>query len=64
MVIDESRRRIGVRRFFSFVERSIAAGTAQVTFPPSEEATWAQGRGELGAFLTKLWRAGVLRGSS
>jgi phage tail sheath protein FI len=64
MSIDESWRRIGVRRFFNFVERSVKAGTAWVTKAPSNEATWSQVREEIEAFLTRLWRAGILSGST
>jgi hypothetical protein len=64
MSIDESWRRIGVRRFSTYVERSLAAGTAWVSTAPYNEATWTQVREEVEAFLTRLWRAGVLSGST
>jgi hypothetical protein len=64
MAIDESWRRIGVRRFLNFVGRSFRAGTEWVAFAPNNEATWTQVREEIETFLTKLWRAGILRGET
>jgi phage tail sheath protein FI len=64
MAIDESWRRIGVRRFFNYVERSLAAGTAWVSTAPYTEATWTQVREEIEAFFLRLWRAGVLSGNT
>jgi phage tail sheath protein FI len=64
MAIDESWRRIAVRRFFNYVGRSLAAGTAWVSTAPYNEATWAQVREEIEAFFIRLWRAGILSGST
>jgi hypothetical protein len=63
MAIDESWQRIGSRRFFNYVERCLEAGTAWVKIAPYGEATWTQVQEEVEAFLTRLWRAGVLLGS-
>jgi hypothetical protein len=62
MAIDESWQRIGSRRFFNYVERCLEAGTAWVKIAPYGEATWTQVQEEVEAFLTRLWRAGVLLG--
>jgi phage tail sheath protein FI len=64
MAIDESWRRISIRRFFNYVARSLAAGTAWVSTAPYNEATWTQVREEIEAFFIRLWRAGILRGNT
>jgi uncharacterized protein len=54
---------INVRRLFIFVEKSIQRGTQWVVFDINDEPTWAKVRRSISAFLTNLWRDGMLQGS-
>ena len=64
MAIDATWQPIHVRRFLNFATRAIEAGTAWVVSAPSNEETWARVTDEIAGFLRRLWRAGVLLGSS
>ena len=64
MALDTTWQPIRVRRFLNFVTRAITAGTAWVVGAPSNEPTWNRVTEEIAGFLRRLWRAGVLLGSS
>lgn len=60
---DPDWKYINVRRIFIFVEKSIQRGTQWVVFEINAEPTWARVRRSISAFLTSLWRDGVLQGA-
>jgi phage tail sheath protein FI len=64
MSSDPEWRYINVRRLFNFVERSIEQGTQWVVFEPNDPQLWARIRRDVGAFLTSLWREGMLFGAN
>lgn len=55
---------INVRRLFIFLEESIKNGTNWVVFEPNDERLWARVHQTIDAFLTGVWQAGALMGSS
>lgn len=57
-------RYVNVRRLFIFIEESIKTGTNWVVFEPNDEQLWARVSRTIESFLTRLWRAGALMGSS
>jgi phage tail sheath protein FI len=61
---DPAWRYINVRRLFNFVEKSIELGTQWVVFEPNNPDLWARIRRDVGAFLTGLWRDGMLFGNT
>jgi Bacteriophage tail sheath protein len=61
---DPAWRYINVRRLFNFVEKSIELGTQWVVFEPNNPDLWARIRRDVGAFLTGLWREGMLFGAT
>jgi phage tail sheath protein FI len=61
---DPQWRYINVRRLFNFVEESIEQGTQWVVFEPNDADLWARVRRDVGAFLTGVWRDGMLFGST
>jgi uncharacterized protein len=61
---DPAWRYINVRRLFNFVEKSIEVGTQWVVFEPNNPDLWAKIRRDVGAFLTGLWREGMLFGAT
>jgi phage tail sheath protein FI len=61
---DPAWRYINVRRLFNFVEKSIEMGTQWVVFEPNNPELWAKIRRDVGAFLTGLWREGMLFGAT
>jgi len=61
---DPAWRYINVRRLFNFVEKSIEIGTQWVVFEPNNPDLWARIRRDVGAFLTGLWREGMLFGAT
>jgi hypothetical protein len=61
---DPAWRYINVRRLFNFVEKSIEMGTQWVVFEPNNPDLWARIRRDVGAFLTGLWREGMLFGQT
>ncbi|MEZ5194367.1 MAG: phage tail sheath C-terminal domain-containing protein [Nocardioides sp.] len=46
------------------MERSIDAGLAWTVFEPNGEPLWAEVRREIEEFLTGMWRAGAMVGST
>jgi Bacteriophage tail sheath protein len=61
---DPAWRYVNVRRLFNFVEKSIEMGTQWVVFEPNNPDLWARIRRDVGAFLTGLWREGMLFGAT
>jgi phage tail sheath protein FI len=60
--LDPDWRYINVRRLFIYVEESIEEATQWVVFEPNDEPTWVRVRRAVSAFLTGLWRDGMLQG--
>src|SRR6266568_6977992 len=61
---DPAWRYVNVRRLFNFVEKSIEMGTQWVVFEPNNPELWAKIRRDVGAFLTGMWREGMLFGAT
>jgi phage tail sheath protein FI len=59
---DPAWRYVNVRRLFNYVERSIERGLQWVVFEPNNPDLWARVRRDVGAFLTGVWRDGMLFG--
>ena len=59
---DPAWRYINVRRIFNYVEKSIERGTQWVVFEPNDPDLWARVRRDVTAFLTGVWRDGMLFG--
>lgn len=59
---DPAWRYVNVRRIFNYVEKSIELGTQWVVFEPNDPDLWARVRRDVGAFLTGVWRDGMLFG--
>ena len=55
---------ISTRRLFNFVRESIDEGTQWVVFEPNEPGLWARITRNVTAFLTNVWRAGALFGTT
>lgn len=53
---------INIRRYASFLENSLVAGTQWAVFKPNDETLWSAVRGAVGDFLLTQWRAGALQG--
>jgi hypothetical protein len=61
---DPAWRYLNVRRLALTLLRWVDLNMAWVTFEPNVPALWARIQRELDAYLTGLWRAGALAGSS
>lgn len=61
---DNEWRYISVRRFFNMVEKSLKLATNWAVFEPNDEITWLKVKAMIDNFLTNLWQAGALVGSS
>lgn len=61
---DAEWRYINVRRLFLFLRESIDEGTQWVVFEPNDSSLWGKITRNVSAFLTNVWRAGALFGSS
>lgn len=61
---DPAWRYISVRRLFNFVEKSVENNTQWVVFEGNEPGLWARVRRDISAFLTGLWRDGMLYGTA
>jgi Bacteriophage tail sheath protein len=61
---DPQWRYVNVRRLFNYVEESIERGTQWVVFEPNDADLWARVRRDVGAFLTGVWREGMLFGAT
>lgn len=55
---------VPVRRLLIYLEESIDEGTQWVVFEPNDPALWAKITRNVGAFLTNVWRAGALFGTT
>ena len=55
---------INVRRLVNFLRESIDKGTQWVVFEPNDMSLWAKITRNVTAFLTGVWRAGALFGST
>jgi len=55
---------ISVRRLFVYVEQSLKQSLQWVVFEPNDQQTWAAVTRDITAFLTTLWQAGGLFGST
>ena len=55
---------ISVRRLFNFLRESIDEGTQWVVFEPNDPSLWAKITRNITAFLTTVWRAGALFGTT
>ena len=55
-------RYVNVRRYFTYLERSIEQGTQWVVFEPNNEQTWANVQASVSDFLVNEWRNGALMG--
>jgi uncharacterized protein len=61
---DPAWRYVNVRRLFNMVEKSIERDTQWVVFEPNGPDLWSRVRRDVGAFLTTLWRDGMLFGET
>lgn len=62
---DDTRwRYVNVRRLFLFIEESLDEGLQWVVFEPNAEQLWASVRQSISSFLTEVWRAGALAGTT
>ena len=61
---DPAWRYINVRRLFNYTEKSIEMGTQWVVFEPNDANLWGKIRRDVGAFLTGMWREGMLFGAT
>jgi phage tail sheath protein FI len=59
---DAQWRYINVRRLFNYIEKSIERGTQWAVFEPNDPDLWARVRRDVSAFLTGVWRDGMLFG--
>ncbi|HWQ14147.1 MAG TPA: phage tail sheath subtilisin-like domain-containing protein [Roseiflexaceae bacterium] len=57
-------RYINVRRLFNYIEESIFEGTQWVVFEPNDMDLWERVKRTVSAFLTGLWRDGMLFGAT
>lgn len=60
---DPAWRYVNVRRLFNYIEKSIEHGTQWVVFEPNDADLWARVRRDVSAFLTGVWRDGMLFGT-
>ncbi|QIS23527.1 phage tail sheath family protein [Nocardia terpenica] len=61
---DTDWRYLNVRRYVSFLRRSILNGTRWAVFEPNDERLWAALRRTVATFLTDQWRTGALQGQT
>ncbi len=61
---DNDWRYISVRRLFSMVEKTLKQSTAWAVFEPNVEMTWIRLKAMMNNYLTNLWKAGALVGST
>jgi phage tail sheath protein FI len=54
---------LSVRRYFTYLEKSIEQGTAWAVYEPNTQALWSNLRGVVENFLLSEWRKGALQGS-
>lgn len=61
---DNEWRYISVRRFFNMVEKSVKLSTNWAVFEPNDTNTWIRVKAMIENYLTNLWKAGALAGST
>lgn len=61
---DPEWRYVPVRRYLTFVEKSISDGLEWTVFEPNDEPLWAECKNRIETFLLDNWRQGALQGSS
>lgn len=61
---DNEWRYISVRRFFNMVEKSVKQSTNWAVFEPNNTTTWIRVKAMIENYLTNLWKAGALAGST
>jgi uncharacterized protein len=61
---DPAWRYINVRRLFDYVEKSVEKGTQWIVFEPNDMNLWERVRRDISAFLTTVWRDGMLFGAT
>ncbi|MBL7697827.1 MAG: phage tail sheath family protein [Chitinophagaceae bacterium] len=61
---DNEWRYVSVRRFFNMVEESTKNATEQFVFEPNDRNTWVRVKSMIENYLTTLWKAGALFGTS
>lgn len=61
---DQLWRYISVRRLFIMIERSLEEGMQWAVFEGNNYTLWKTIERMIGAFLTQLWREGMLKGDS
>jgi phage tail sheath protein FI len=59
---DPEWKYVNVRRFFTYLERSIDKGTRWAVFEPNNEQLWANVRRTVSDFLLSVWQTGALQG--
>jgi phage tail sheath protein FI len=59
---DPEWKYVNIRRYFSYLEKSIDQGTQWVVFEPNGEALWEQVRQSISNFLFNEWKSGALQG--
>jgi uncharacterized protein len=57
-------RYVNVRRLLLYIEESIREGTRFAVFEPNNQALWQTVQRRVADFLTRVWRAGALFGST
>jgi phage tail sheath protein FI len=61
---DNEWKYLNVRRLFNMIRESIAENTRWMVFEPNDRNLWRKVRRDISAFLTGLWRDGMLMGSA
>lgn len=59
---DPEWKYVNLRRYFTYLEKSIDRGTQWAVFEPNGEALWAKVRRAVDDFLLNEWRSGALQG--
>lgn len=57
-------RYLNVRRLFNMIRESIAESMRWMVFEPNDRTLWRKARRDISAFLTGLWRDGMLMGAA
>ena len=61
---DPEWRYVSVRRYLSFLEKSISDGLGWAVFEPNDEPLWAECKNRIEVFLSNSFRQGALQGQS
>jgi phage tail sheath protein FI len=61
---DSEYKYVSVRRFMTYLERSIDQGTEWAVFEPNSPALWAVVRSSIENFLGNVWKQGALQGTT